>query len=187
MFTPNSNLTIWMLQKKLRLIRPGNIFQCWSSFSDLCDPNWVEATGVVFCCCNPYPSRFKVFEFVSIQRCSSAYLRCKEWVFELLLPFCQFQPFYPFSLPINKAFQPRKLTLSGQFLPFGSFSVNPREDCSFWNSETSPSGTNIHAPRSTPLKSPFYPILMLGLNFSGPSWPCSHAWMDWVAATWLAV
>lgn len=36
------------------------------------------------------------------------------------------------------------------------------------------------------LKSPFFSILMLSLNFSRSPWPCLHAWMHRVADMWLA-
>ncbi len=41
-------------------------------------------------------------------------------------------------------------------------------------------------PRSKSLKSPFFPILMLGLNFRKSSSPHLDAHMHWVAAMWLA-
>ncbi len=98
----------------------------------------------------------------------------------------------PLISDINKAFS-TKLPLTGYFLFFGPFSVNPRDGCvwksqkisSFWNTQTGPSAPTI-IPRSESLKSPFFPILMLGLNFSKSSSPHLDAKIHWVAALWLA-
>ncbi len=54
---------------------------------------------------------------------------------------------------INKTFSYTQLPLTGYFLFFGPFSVNPRDGCvwksqyisSYWNTQTSPSGTNNHS------------------------------------------
>ncbi|MEQ2309026.1 hypothetical protein AMECASPLE_034357 [Ameca splendens] len=100
-----------MLQQKSRLIRPGNVVLTG------------VAPGVVFCCCSPSASRFDV---LCVQRCSSACLGCNEWLFELLLPFYQLEPVWPFSSDL-KAFAPTGLPLTGYFLFFRPFSVNPRD------------------------------------------------------------
>lgn len=81
----------------------------------------------------------------------------------------------------HKAFSPRKLLLSGWFLFFRPFSINPRDACvgksqqisSFCNSSPSSPTT---MPRSRSLKSAFSCILMPCLNFSRSSWLCRRAW-----------
>ncbi len=74
---------------------------------------------------------------------------------------------------INKAFSSTQLPLTGYFFFFGPFSVNPRMVV-----HGNPSRSAVleilrparmaptTIPRSKSLKSPFFPILMLGLNFS---------------------
>ncbi len=84
----------------------------------------------------------------------------------------------PLTSDINKACSSTQLPLTGYFLFFGPFSVNTRDGCvwksqqisSFWNTRTSPSALTT-IPRSESLKSPFFPVLMLGLNFSKSSSP----------------
>ncbi len=59
----------------------------------------------------------------------------------------------PLSSYINKAFSSTQLLLTGYFLFFGPFSVNPRDGCvwksqkisSLWNTQTGPSDTNNHS------------------------------------------
>ena len=63
---------------------------------------------VFFCCCSPSASRFDV----CVQRCSSAYLGCNEWLFDLQLPFYQLKPVCPWS-DINKVFSSTNLPLTG--------------------------------------------------------------------------
>ncbi len=72
----------------------------------------------------------------------------------------------PLTSDINKSFSSTQLSLTGYFLFFGPFSVNPRDGCvwkyqyisSFWNTQTSPSDTNNHSTFShlNPLSSPFW-------------------------------
>ncbi len=99
----------------------------------------------------------------------------------------------PLTSDINKAFSSTQLPLTGYFLFFRSFSVNlemvvcenPSRSASVWNTQTSRlAPTTI--PRSKSLKSPFFPVLTLGLNFSKSSSPHLDAWMHWVAVMWLA-
>ncbi len=101
------------------------------------DPVWIvssvscsyltrAAPGVVFCCCSTSASGFDV---LCVQRWYSAYIGCNEWLFELLLPFYHLYPVCPFSSDINKAFSSTRLPLTGYFLFFGPFSVNPRDGC----------------------------------------------------------
>ncbi len=59
----------------------------------------------------------------------------------------------PLTSDIDKAFSSTQLPLTGYFLFFWPFSVNPKDGCawksqeisSFWNTQTSPSGTNKHS------------------------------------------
>ncbi len=81
----------------------------------------------------------------------------------------------PLTSDINKVFLSTQLPLTRYFLFFGPFSVNPRDK--------KPSRSAVYEilrparlapttiPRSKSLKSPFFPILMLGLNFSKSSSP----------------
>ncbi len=84
----------------------------------------------------------------------------------------------PLTSDINKAFPSTQLPLTGYFLFFGPFSVNlemvvhenPSRSADFEilrPARLAP--TTI--PRSKSLKSPFFPVLMLGLNFSKSSSP----------------
>lgn len=50
-------------------------------------------------------------------------------LFELLLPSCQFEPVWPVSSDINKAFSPRGLLLTGHVFIFRPLPVNPRVGC----------------------------------------------------------
>ncbi len=99
----------------------------------------------------------------------------------------------PLTSDINKAFSSTQLQLTGYFLFFRPFSVNlemvvcenPSRSAVFEilrPARLAP--TTI--PRSESLKSPFFPVLMLGLNFSKSSSSHLDAWMHWVAAMWLA-
>ncbi len=61
----------------------------------------------------------------------SAYLGCNEWLFELwCLSIISNQSAHsPLTSDINKAFLSKQLPLTGYFLFFGPFSVNPRDGC----------------------------------------------------------
>ncbi len=84
----------------------------------------------------------------------------------------------PLTSDINKAFSSTQLLLTGYFRFFGPFSVNlEMVVCE------NPSRSAVYEilrpvrlapttiPRSKSLKSPFFPVLMLGLNFSKSSSP----------------
>ncbi len=80
----------------------------------------------------------------------------------------------PLTSDINKTFSSTQLLLTGYFLFFGPFSVNPREIPSrsaVYEILRSARLAPTTIPRSKSLKSPFFPILMLGLNFSKSSSP----------------
>ncbi len=134
------------------------------------------AHGVVFCCWSPSASGFDV---LCVQRWYSAYLGCNEWLFELLLSFYHLYPVFPFS---SDLWHPQGIyvhTTAGHwiFSLFRPFSVNPRDGCArksidqhflrysdqpVWHQQP------FHVQS---LKSPFFPVLMLGLNFSKSSSP----------------
>ncbi len=108
--------------------------QCFSNLllSNFGDPVWIvssvscsyltgAAPGVVFCCWSTSASGFDV---LCVQRWYSAYLGCNEWLFELNTR----------TFDINKAFSSTQLPLTGYFLFFGPFSVNPRDGC-VWKSQ----------------------------------------------------
>ncbi len=84
----------------------------------------------------------------------------------------------PLTSDINKAFSSTQLPLTGYFLFFRPFSVNlemvvcenPSRSavCEILRSVRL---TPTTIPRSKPIKSSFFPVLMLGLNFSKSSSP----------------
>ncbi len=132
---------------------------------------------MVCCCCSSSASGFDVLSF---QRCilhnlvvTSGYLSY------CCLSIVSNQSVHsPLTSDFNKAFSSTQLSLTGYFLFFRPFSVNlemvVREN---------PSRSAVYEilrparlvlttiPRSKSLKSPFFPVLMLGLNFSKTSSP----------------
>ncbi len=122
-FTPNYHPTIWT-------IRPGNIFPIYYCpiLVILCElyppcavliwqerhPVWSSAAVA---------SSASGFDVLCIQRWYSAYLGCNEWIFELNTR--------TFDI---KAFSSTQLPLTGYFLLFRPFSVNPRDGCE-WKSQ----------------------------------------------------
>ncbi len=71
-----------------------------------------------------------------VQRWYSAYLGCNEWLFKLLLLFYHLQPVCAFSSDLwhKQGILSTQLPLTGCFLFFGPFSVNPRDGCA-WKSQ----------------------------------------------------
>jgi len=137
-----------MSQQKWRYIRPGN------NFPNFGEPVWILASvscywptglepGLFFCCCSPSALRFNVFRDALLQKSvvTSSYLTISS----------NQSGFSPLTSGI-KAFLPTELPLNEYLLFSWPFSVNPRDGCvwkfqisSFWNTQTSPSGTNNHA------------------------------------------
>ncbi len=83
---------------------------------------------MVFCCCSPSASGFEV---LCVQRCilhtlvvMSGYL--SYCCLSIISNQCAHSPL---TSEINKAFSSTQLPLTGYFLFFGPFSVNPRDGC----------------------------------------------------------
>ncbi len=115
------------------------------------------APGVVFCCCSHLLQGSICCAFrdgiLHTLVVTSGYLS-----YCCLFIISNQSAHSPLTSDINKAFSTTQLPLTGYFLFFGPFSVNPRDGFA-WKS----------------LKSTFFPILMLGLNFSKSSSPHQDA------------
>ncbi len=92
-----------------------------------------SGTGVVFCCWSPSASGFDV---LCVQRCilynlvvTSGYL-----CYCCLSIISNQSAHSPLTSDINKTFSSTQLPLTGYFLFFGPFSVNPRDGC-VWKSQ----------------------------------------------------
>ncbi len=134
------------------------------------------APGVVFCCWSPSASGFDV---LCVQRCILQILVVTSgYLSYCCLSIISNQSVHsPLTSDINKTFSSTQMPLTGYFLFFRPFSVNPRDGCvkipvdqqflkysdqSVWHQQP------FHIQS---LKSPFFPVLMLGLNFSKSSSP----------------
>ena len=103
-----------------------------------------------FCCCSPSASRSDV---LCVQRCSSTLVVTSGNLLPVTQSISNQSGHSPLTAGINKAFLPRKepLTRPAHLAP-------------------------TTMPRSKSLKSPFFPILMFGLNFSRLTMsPCQNA------------
>lgn len=120
------------------------VYFWWASGN--CSHNFlflIDRSGT--CSCSQSHWKYKGLCF---QRCTSSYLGCNEWVFELLLPSCHFISsqnslavlVWPLAL-IRLFFLPRELLLTRHFLFFRPAFVHCRDGSarkfqhisSFWN------------------------------------------------------
>ncbi len=105
----------------------------WIVSSVCCSYLTGAAPGVVFCCWSPSASGFDV---LCVQRCILQILV----VTSGYLSYCCLSIIYnqsahsPLTSDINKAFSSTQLPLTGYFLFFRPFSVNPRDGC-VWKSQ----------------------------------------------------
>lgn len=111
-----------MAHQKLRRIKPSNAFPIFccpilSSVQTVASVSCFKLTGLIFC-----------FFFVVVCSVFPEMLFCilgyNNWLFELPLPPSQLKTVQIFKA-FKKASLPRQLPLTGQFLFFWSFSVNP--------------------------------------------------------------
>ncbi len=118
-------------QRFSNLILSNSVDPVWIVSSVSCSYLTGAAPGVVFCCWSPSASGFDV---LCVQRWCSAYLGCNEWLFELLSIISIQSVSRSLTYDINKAFSSTQLPLTGYFLFFRPFSVNPRDGC-VWKSQ----------------------------------------------------
>ncbi len=134
-FTSNSDSTIWMSQQKSRLIRRGNVFKIYCpilvSLCDLLPPfpvfSWQE--------------RHPVWSSAAVAHLFQGSMCClfRDGVLHTLVVTSGYLSYYclsiisnqsahsPLTSDINKAFLSTQLPLTGYFLFFGPFTVNPRD------------------------------------------------------------
>ncbi len=157
LFTPNSDPAIESLSRNQdssdqETFFQSSIVQFWWAFAN-CSLSFLflddrSAPLYFFCCCSHLLQGLTCCTFRDALLHTSVINEC---LFELALPFYQFEPVWPFSsdLWVTHRTAPRWI-LSLFFRPF---SVNPRDVSawksqqisSFWNTQTGPSGTRNHA------------------------------------------
>ncbi len=138
----------------------------------------MSGTHVVFCCCSPSASGFGVLCVVRRDGILYTLVVTSVYLSYCCLSIISNQAAHShLTSDINKAFSSTQLPLTGYFLFFGPFSVNPRvvgenpSRSAVFKIPRPAHLTPTTIPHSKSLKSPFFPILMLGLNFSKSSSP----------------
>ncbi len=105
-----------------------------ATFSNLLLSNF-GTTGVVFCCCSPSASGFDVLCVQMLCGVLHTLVVTSGYLSYCCLSVISNQSTHsPLISDINKAFSTTQLPLTGYFLFFGSFSVNPRDGCA-WKSQ----------------------------------------------------
>lgn len=110
-------------------------------FFPLICPVWVKAS-VIFCCCRPSATSSNVWCIL----CGDVF---SAWLYELLQLCMRFRAIWRFSSDLSLwCFYPQNCHSLDDF--FSPFWANSRYHCvrksSFWNTQTSPCGINIHSP-----------------------------------------
>ncbi len=149
MFTPNFDPTIWNRDSSDQAtFFQSSIVQFWRARAPCSLSFLFLADGSTWCGLLLLESSASRFDMLCVQRCSSADLSCNEWLFELLSPFYQLDPVWPFSSDLchqqglfGQSRNPRRLAVSQILKP------------------AYPAPTTM--PHSKSLKSPFFPVLML--------------------------
>lgn len=133
------NCTIQMLDEKSK---------CWMRNQN--------SSGVAFCCCSPSASKFDVLR---IHRCSSGYLGCNDW-----LPSYQLKAARPFfsDLRHQQDIFTQRATAHWIFYLSWTILCKPQR----WCRKITVDQQFVKLVRPTHPTSPFFPILMLILNFS---------------------